>query len=108
MSLPHPNWYDGPVEIKLHDDEEWHLVEPAFAPIQTHPTEKIRGLGVVDLLRSKSEHRTPRTSTNLALHVLEVLEAMQISSRERAYVGIETRTDRPAPLSRTDVDGWRA
>jgi predicted dehydrogenase len=108
MSLPHPNWYDGPVEIRLHDDEEWHLVESVFAPIQTHPTEKVRGLGVVDLLNSTSENRSPRTSNNLALHVLEVLEAMQVSSQERVYVSIETRPDRPAPLRRSDLEGWRS
>ncbi|MGH8915309.1 MAG: Gfo/Idh/MocA family protein, partial [Acidimicrobiia bacterium] len=107
MSLPHPNWYDGPVEIRLHDDEKWSEIEPVFAPMQLEPSEKVRGLGVVDLLEA-NEGRPHRTNSALAFHALEVLEGMQGSSDRRATVEIESQPDRPAPLSAKDLERWRS
>ena len=107
MSLPHPNWYDGSVEIKLHDDEAWTELEPIFAPIQLEPTEKVRGLGVVDLLEAR-EGKPHRTNAALAFHVLEVLEAIRAASNRRTYVDIESRPDRSAPLDPHDMERWRA
>jgi len=107
MSLPHPNWYDGLVAIRLHDDEAWDEIEPVFAPIQMDPTEKVRGLGVVDLLEA-GEGRPHRTNGALAFHALEVLEGMQLSSDRRAYVEIASRPDRPAPVSGEDLERWRS
>lgn len=106
LSLPHPNWYDGPVRIKLNDDEDWQTVERLFPPIQVEATEKVRGLGVVDLVQSETGH-APRASSEMAFHVLEVLEAMQVSSDRGNYIDIATHPDRPAPVSAADVAAWR-
>jgi predicted dehydrogenase len=106
LSLPHPNWYDGPVRIKLNDDDAWHTLEPSFPLIQEEANEKVRGLGVVDLALSE-KGRPPRASSELALHVLEVLEAIQMSSDRGSFVDIETQPDRPAPVSAADVAAWR-
>jgi predicted dehydrogenase len=106
LSLPHPNWYDGDVELKRHDDAEWQVVEPVFEPIQTHPTEKVRGLGVVDLIDSR-DGAPNRTNSLLAFHTLEVLEAMQSSSRKRGFVTIESKPDPPPPLTAQDLRRWR-
>jgi predicted dehydrogenase len=106
LSLPHPNWYDGPVRIKLNDDEDWHEVEPSFPLIQIGAAEKVRGLGVVDLVQSKPG-QPPRASGQVAFHVLEVLEGMRVSADRGSYIDIETHPERPAPVSAVDVDAWR-
>jgi predicted dehydrogenase len=106
LSLPHPNWYDGSVELRLHDDDAWREVEPVFPPIQIEATEKVRGLGVVDLVEA-DQGRVPRSSSELALHVLEVLEAMHTSAEQHTYVSIETQPNRPDPLAPDEVGAWR-
>jgi hypothetical protein len=106
LSLPHPNWYDGSVRIKLNDDEDWQTVEPAFPLIQVEPTEKVRGLGVVDLVQAETG-QPPRASSEMALHVLEVLEGMQVSSDRGSYIDIMSRPERPAPVSAGEVAAWR-
>jgi predicted dehydrogenase len=106
LSLPHPNWYDGSVRIKSNDDEEWQTVKPSFPPIQVEATEKVRGLGVVDLVQSE-KGQAPRASSEMAFHVLEVLEAMQISSDRGSFIDIVTQPDRPAPVSAAEVASWR-
>jgi predicted dehydrogenase len=106
LSLPHPNWYDGPVRVKLNEDEEWQTLEPSFPLIQVDPAEKVRGLGVVDLVQSE-KGQPPRASSEMAYHVLEVLEAMQISSNENSYIDIVTQPDRPAPVSAAELAAWR-
>ena len=107
LSLPHPNWYDGPVAIKRHDDIAWQEIEPISVPIQLDPAEKVRGLGVIDLAEARIGY-PHRTSAGLAFHVLEVLEAMQLSSNQKARIDIESQPDRPAPLDPHDLDRWRA
>jgi predicted dehydrogenase len=107
LSLPHPNWYDGTVEVKLHDDIGWREVKPVFDAIQADPLEKVRGLGVVDLVQA-GQGRSHRTNSQIALHVLEVLEAMQSSSESRSYIDITSQPPRPDPLSQSEVEGWRA
>lgn len=105
LSLPHPNWYDGAVEVRLHDDEEWRTVEPILPSIQAHPTEKVRGLGVIDLAESLGG-AVHRTNSGLALHTLEVLEGMELSSRRGEFVAMASHPTRPAPLDRTDLERW--
>ncbi len=44
------------------------------------------------------ENRPHRASGDLALHVLEVMEAFETASREGRAVAITTPVERPAPL----------
>jgi predicted dehydrogenase len=97
LSVPHANWYDGDVRLKLHD-EEWRTLPPATPTIQTAPREKVRGVGVVDLIGSL-RGEPHRTSGALGFHTLEVLEAIQRSNDEGRWVRIESQPRRPAPMS---------
>ena len=51
------------------------------------------------------ENRPHRCNGDLALHVLEVMEAFETSSKSGASVAITTPAERPAPLSQSLVDG---
>jgi hypothetical protein len=64
-----------------------------------------RSLGVADMALALVEGRPHRASGELALHVLEVMEAFETASREHRPVDITTTVERPAPLSQSLVDG---
>ncbi len=50
------------------------------------------------MARASPEGRPHRASGDLALHVLEVLEALQRSSVEGQLIRIETICERPEPV----------
>ena len=62
-------------------------------------------LGVADMAHAILADRPHRASGDLALHVLEVMEAFDVSSREGRTVDIQAPVERPAPISESLVDG---
>ena len=57
-----------------------------------------RIIGVADLAHAIRANRPHRASGELAYHVLEVMEAFQISSERGTHIAIESRPPRPAML----------
>lgn len=57
-----------------------------------------RGIGLVDLAQAIGTGSVPRASGRLARHVLEVLLALEISSKTGSRINIESRVDRPQPV----------
>ncbi|MDF2982837.1 MAG: oxidoreductase, partial [Devosia sp.] len=62
-----------------------------------------RSLGVADMAHAILEGRPHRASGDLALHVLEVMEAFETASREHRAVEITTPVERPAPLKESVI-----
>jgi hypothetical protein len=62
-----------------------------------------RSLGLADMAHAILDARPHRASGALALHVLEVMQAFVTASREERIVDIESRVERPAPLSESPV-----
>jgi predicted dehydrogenase len=60
---------------------------------------------VADLAHAIRSNRPHRANGDLALHVLEVMEAFQKASDTGSTVTLTTTTERPAPLSQSLVDG---
>lgn len=82
ISVPHPNWYDGEVKFARRPagwDDSWEVAPTLGSAPVAAPRELIRGPGVLDLARSLDGH-PHQTSGHLAVHVLEVLLAIQESS----------------------------
>ncbi|HEY9009808.1 MAG TPA: Gfo/Idh/MocA family oxidoreductase [Devosia sp.] len=100
MLVPDPNWFGGEVKI-ARPREEFEDV-PVTLP---YADGNYRSLGVADMAYGILNNRPHRASGELALHVLEVMEAFDISSREGRTVDIATTAERPAPLSESLVDG---
>jgi predicted dehydrogenase len=103
----HPAWFDGDVLVRGHQDGDWRLLPNALPDIQPGRARfpMTRGLGVVDLAESLSG-RPNRPSSELALHALEVLEAIQRASDEATTISISSAPQRPAPLTRADLARW--
>ena len=64
-----------------------------------------RGAGLADLAQAVREHRAPRASGALGLHLCEVMQGMLDSPGLGRYVDIETTCARPAPLPETQEAG---
>jgi predicted dehydrogenase len=101
LRLADPNGFDGDVLVKLNNDTEWRLLDPVIAPSGRADTDDqmLRGMGVADLVRSLAGE-PHRTSAELGYHVLEVLESVERSGRERAGISLKSTCDRPAPLTK--------
>ncbi len=93
LSVPDPNTFGGPVEIRRFDAREWSSV-----PLLAGPTENARGLGAVDLAAAVAENRMARADGVIAQHVLEVMEALLVSSQTGRHQDILSRPERPPAM----------
>jgi len=93
LQVPDPNRFGGPV-VMAGLGQDW-----AELPL-THGYHdgNFRSIGVADMAHAHRDGRAHRASGELALHVLEVMEAIQQSSDSGRHVTIASRPPRPAPL----------
>jgi predicted dehydrogenase len=102
LIVPDPNFFGGDVELKKRGrDETWTNV-PVTQP---YADGNYRSLGVADMATGIIENRPHRANGDLALHVLEVMEAFDIASREGRTIDIKTPVTRPEPLATSLKDG---
>lgn len=102
LIVPDPNFFGGEVELRKRGrDEAWTSV-PVSEP---YADGNYRSLGVADMALGILDNRPHRANGDLALHVLEVMEAFEIASREGRTIDIKTPVERPAPLATSLVDG---
>lgn len=95
LSLPDPNTFGGPLRVRSATDDDWRDLE------LTHENrDASRGLGLADMARAIVEGRPHRASGDLALHVLEIMEAIHVASREGRHIPIQSRVSRPMTLPR--------
>jgi predicted dehydrogenase len=108
LRVPNPDLFEGDVTVKPNGRDEWEVLPPVlslgeFLP----PDQRIRGLGVADLVDSL-DGRPQRTSAELGHHVLEVLESIEASSTSGAVVQLTTAPARPARVDAGDLAGLAA
>jgi hypothetical protein len=92
LLVPDPNRFGGAIEIGRNKTWSERPIEHAYAD------GNYRIIGVADLAHAIRSGRAHRASGELAYHVLEVMEAFQISSERGMHVAIESRPQRPAML----------
>ena len=100
LIVPDPNHFGGQIEF-MAKGGEWELV----ATDQPYADGNYRSIGLADMAQAIVENRPHRCSGDLALHVLEVMEAFQRSSESGQVVAITTPVERPAPLAASLRDG---
>ena len=102
IAVPDPNHFDGAVELWTTETQEWRP-----APVAGGYAEAGRGYGLADLAHALETSRPHRASGDLALHVLEVMDAVGRSSAEQVVVELTTSVDRPEPVPRGSTpDSW--
>jgi predicted dehydrogenase len=92
--VPDPNRFGGQIEVARGAGE--------FKPEETlhaYANGNFRSIGAADMAHAIIEGRPHRASGELALHVLEVMLAVEQASREGRRVMIQSRPERPAPLA---------
>ena len=98
LSLPDPNFADGPV--RLWRSDTWTEV-----PL-THPyTGDSRGIGLADMAQALRSGRRHRASGELGMHVLEVIHAFLDSSERGEHVVVASTFERPEPLPAGSPEG---
>jgi predicted dehydrogenase len=93
LIIPDPNRFGGTIEI-ARAGQDWSE-RPTEHP---YADGNYRIIGVADLAHAIRSGRPHRASGELALHVLEVMEAFQISSDHGTHVSIASRPERPQML----------
>jgi predicted dehydrogenase len=100
LVVPDPNRFGGQIEL-LKKGGEWSKVE---TDMPYAGDGNYRSIGLADMAHAIRATRPHRASGELALHVLEVIEAFGTSSQSGSVVEITTPVERPAPLSDSLVD----
>ena len=91
LALPDPNRFDGDLRVRRAGDADWTVIPAEGAAAG-------RGTGVVDMVRAIRAGAAHRASGELALHVLEMMTAIERSAASAAFEPVETRFEAPAPL----------
>jgi len=105
MLVPDPNFFGGE-PLVTERDGDWTPLD-----ISAHPFGKpnrytnngahvadYRIIGLLDMTAAIRDERPPRASCELAMHVMEVLDAVERASVEGRHVNIETPCRQPEPL----------
>ena len=99
LYLPDPNAFGG--EVRLQPN--WARGEaPAPSRVLDYGfgyRENSRGVGPAEMAWSIRAGRPARASADMACHVLEVIDAIIESGGTEAFVRVDSRFDRPRPLS---------
>ncbi|OJF89790.1 Gfo/Idh/MocA family protein [Pararhizobium antarcticum] len=109
LRLPDPDTFGGTVSLSERG-ADWRDFESENAPygkrnwpFDAPDRANYRMLGVADLVRSLHEGRAPRASGELALHVLEIMEAILASGESRQSVSIAAGLQQPALLGEDEA-----
>jgi predicted dehydrogenase len=91
LALPDPNHFDGEVRVRTADAGDWTAIPTSGATAG-------RGLGVLDMARALRSGAPHRASGEIALHVLEIMEAIERSIRAGTFEPVRTTFTAPAAL----------
>jgi predicted dehydrogenase len=97
ITVPDPNMFSDAVEAAVRGGD-WQPVPDSAGYIDTG-----RGVGLADMADAIRENRPHRASGRLALHVLEIMDAILRSSQEKAVITVDSTAERPeiVPLQTT-------
>jgi predicted dehydrogenase len=109
LRLPDPDTFGGTVSLSKRGanwknfESEDELYGALNWPYSAPDRANYRMLGVADLIRALGEGRAPRASGDLALHVLEIMEATLASSENRNAVAIAGTVAQPPLLGEDEA-----
>jgi predicted dehydrogenase len=91
LALPDPNNFDGDLRICRAGSREWTAIPSSGATAG-------RGMGVVDMVRAIAAGGPHRASGEMALHVLEMMAAIERSAMTSRFETIGSTFVMPSPL----------
>ena len=93
-------WEELPTHDTVHGQNNWPFAKPDRA--------NYRMLGVAELVRALAEGRGPRASGSLALHVLDIMEAVLDSAVSGGSRDIAGRVEQPEPFTEAEATSLSA
>ena len=98
MRLPNPDTFAAACFWREHGESTWQGIQGVDGHADEVPN--LRGIGIVDLVRSIGERRTPRAAPDAAHHVVEIIEALSMPDRASGAVGghLQTTCEKPSLL----------
>jgi predicted dehydrogenase len=108
LSVPNPDLFDGRPRLRRAGEEELREPPPPPGTVEwsalpmTHDGDVGRGIGAADMAHAIRAGRAHRATGELAVHVLEVLSALQEGG---GCTEMESRCRRPAPLPMGLLEG---
>lgn len=105
MLLPDPNYFGGVLQVSKTDGgyQAIDAAEAPFGAVNWPPASpeiaNYRMVGVSDLAEAVLNGAAPRCSGELAAHIIEVMEAIQISAGEKRFVEVVSSVPRPDALT---------
>lgn len=93
LNLPDPNTFGGPLQLRTAADKSWKDL-----PLRFGHAGNSRGIGTADMAVSAIENAPHRANGEMALHVLEIMDAIHIASETGRHVELTTSCERPQPL----------
>ena len=100
LYVPDPNFFGGPVKLFRPEDGEIREL-----PLMYNYNGNSRALGLADMAKAITDGRPFRACSEQTFHVLEVMEALLKSGKERREVKIESPFERKAPMKTAEVPG---
>lgn len=94
LSLPDPNHFHLPLLMKKTGEESWTEIVP-----ETDLPKNARGIGLADMAEAIELGKAPRASSQLAYHVLEIMNGIHYSSAHGQHYQMESTLDKPALLA---------
>ncbi len=108
--LPDPNFFSGNIFVSKHDGEwqkinndEMLLGKPNIKDNTGDNIANYRGVGLSDMIYAITNNKEPRCSLDLSIHVLEVMEAIIISSKNDKKIYISTKPEKPKILKEEEI-----
>ncbi|MFE6525231.1 Gfo/Idh/MocA family protein [Streptomyces sp. NPDC057794] len=98
LAVPDPNRFDGEVRLHALGDTQWRAL-----PVSAGYEDGARGVGLLDFLAADGG----RANGDVALHVLETMDALLRSAAEGRRVELTTTVTVPAPVPLTPAAHWR-
>lgn len=109
LRLPDPDTFGGTVSLSergadwRHSESEGELYGAQNWPFAAPDRANYRMLGVTDLVNAQHAKTAPRASGELALHVLEIMEAILAAGQGGEPVRLESNVQQPDLLSETEA-----
>ena len=99
LSMPDPNTFKGPVRIFRASEKVWKDVD------LTHGfTEDTRGIGITEMAHAIRSGKPHRATGEMAYHILDIMQAVDDSSKAGRHMELNSACARPEPLPATSND----
>ena len=110
MIVPDPNFFSGDILVSKKE-EDWQTINndkmllgiPNTTDNDGTRIANYRGIGLSDMIDAIINKRKARCSLDLAIHVLEIMEGILTSSKERRMYYLTTQSSQPQFLSEDEI-----